>query len=78
MEGCRKPEGVIYQKTLRRLGVEAGEAVFLDDIGSNLKAAQDMGILTIKVCLCVCLLHGNTLRKSALNTDRLCVFLYRD
>ena len=49
VEGCRKPERSIYQETLRRLGVEAREAVFLDDIGSNLKTAKDLGIHTIKV-----------------------------
>ena len=49
MEGSRKPERSIYQETLRRLGVVAGEAVFLDDIGSNLKTARDLGMHTIKV-----------------------------
>ena len=49
MEGTRKPECSIYEETLKRLGVKASEAVFLDDIGSNLKAAKEMGIHTIKV-----------------------------
>ena len=56
VEGSRKPEVLIYQETLRRLGVEASGAVFLDDIGSNLKTARDMGMATIKVqyvCVCV-------------------------
>ena len=56
VEGSRKPEVSIYQETLRRLGVEASGAVFLDDIGSNLKTARDMGMATIKVqyvCVCV-------------------------
>jgi len=47
--GMRKPEEAIYQHTLRTLGVEADEAVFLDDIASNLKPASRMGISTIKV-----------------------------
>ena len=34
---------------LQTLGVEADEAVFLDDIASNLKPASRMGISTIKV-----------------------------
>ena len=35
--------------TLERLGVEPAEAVFLDDIGLNLKAAKQLGIHTILV-----------------------------
>ena len=49
VEGARKPELSIYQSTLERLGVEPSEAVFLDDIGSNLKTARELGIHTIKV-----------------------------
>jgi acyl-CoA dehydrogenase family protein 10 len=49
VEGMRKPECAIYQLALKRLGVEPREAVFLDDIGSNLKTASEMGISTIKV-----------------------------
>ena len=49
MEGVRKPEQPIYHLVLERLGVEPSEAVFLDDIGSNLKTASEMGISTIKV-----------------------------
>jgi acyl-CoA dehydrogenase family protein 10 len=49
VEGSRKPEISIYQETLRRLEVEASETVFLDDIGSNLKTARDLGMATIKV-----------------------------
>ena len=52
VEGSRKPERSIYQETLRRLGVEARETVFLDDIGSNLKTARELGVATIKVCVC--------------------------
>ena len=47
--GMRKPEEAVYRHTLRTLGVEAEEAVFLDDIASNLKPASRMGISTIKV-----------------------------
>ena len=35
--GMRKPESGIYQLTLDTLGVRAEEAVFLDDLGHNLK-----------------------------------------
>ena len=51
IEGVRKPDSAIYRLTLERLGVEPSEAVFLDDIGSNLKTAREMGIHTIKVTL---------------------------
>jgi epoxide hydrolase-like predicted phosphatase len=49
VEGLRKPDPRIYALTLERLGVSAPEAVFLDDIGSNLKPARAMGMTTIKV-----------------------------
>lgn len=47
--GVRKPEPEFYEIALERLGVEAGEAVFLDDLGVNLKPARAMGMSTIKV-----------------------------
>ena len=47
--GKRKPEPDIYTLTLDKLGVSADEAVFLDDLGHNLKAAEELGIATIKV-----------------------------
>jgi epoxide hydrolase-like predicted phosphatase len=47
--GLRKPDPRIYQLVCRELDVEPGEAVFLDDIGSNLKAARALGMTTIKV-----------------------------
>ena len=34
---------------LARLNVLASEAVFLDDLGMNLKPAREMGMATIKV-----------------------------
>jgi putative hydrolase of the HAD superfamily len=49
VEGLRKPDPRIYALTLERLGVSAPEAVFLDDIGGNLKPARAMGMTTIKV-----------------------------
>jgi putative hydrolase of the HAD superfamily len=47
--GLRKPDPRIYQHACRCLAVEARRAVFLDDIGSNLKAARALGMTTIKV-----------------------------
>jgi putative hydrolase of the HAD superfamily len=47
--GLRKPDLRIYALVLERLGVVASEAVFLDDLGVNLKPAREMGMATIKV-----------------------------
>jgi putative hydrolase of the HAD superfamily len=47
--GLRKPDPRIYELVLSRLGVEAPDAVFLDDLGINLKPARAMGMTTIKV-----------------------------
>lgn len=47
--GVRKPEEAFYVKALEIAGIEAGEAVFLDDLGINLKPAKAMGMTTIKV-----------------------------
>ncbi len=49
VEGLRKPQVAMYEAILERLGVEASEALFLDDIGANLKPARAMGMQTIKV-----------------------------
>ncbi|HTK15059.1 MAG TPA: HAD-IA family hydrolase [Acidimicrobiia bacterium] len=47
--GLRKPDPRIYELVLSKLGVDATEAVFLDDLGINLKPARAMGMTTIKV-----------------------------
>ena len=47
--GLRKPDPQIYRLVCRELGVTPPETVFLDDIGSNLKAARELGMTTIKV-----------------------------
>ncbi|MEM9656691.1 MAG: HAD-IA family hydrolase [Actinomycetota bacterium] len=47
--GVRKPEQSFYVRALEMAGVEANEAVFLDDLGINLKPAKAMGMTTIKV-----------------------------
>jgi putative hydrolase of the HAD superfamily len=48
-EGLRKPDPRIYALVIARLNVLASEAVFLDDLGINLKPARAMGMTTIKV-----------------------------
>lgn len=47
--GVRKPEAAFYRIALDLVGVAAEEAVFLDDLGVNLKTARAMGMTTIKV-----------------------------
>jgi len=47
--GIRKPDPGIYEIACREIGVEPQEAVFLDDLGINLKPARQMGMTTIKV-----------------------------
>ncbi|MGH1493421.1 MAG: HAD-IA family hydrolase [Acidimicrobiales bacterium] len=47
--GVRKPEKLFYIKALELVQVDATEAVFLDDLGINLKPAKAMGMTTIKV-----------------------------
>jgi len=47
--GFRKPDAEIYRIACRELGIEPSEAVYLDDLGINLKPARAMGMTTIKV-----------------------------
>jgi putative hydrolase of the HAD superfamily len=47
--GLRKPDPRIYRHTCEAAGISPEEAIFLDDIGSNLKAARALGMATIKV-----------------------------
>ncbi len=47
--GFRKPDPEIYRIACRQLGIEPSEAVYLDDLGINLKPARAMGMKTIKV-----------------------------
>jgi putative hydrolase of the HAD superfamily len=47
--GCRKPDPRFYEIACEELGIEPHEAVFLDDLGINLKPAKAMGMTTIKV-----------------------------
>jgi putative hydrolase of the HAD superfamily len=45
----RKPDPAIYRLVCAELGVAPDEAVFLDDLGVNLKPARALGMTTIKV-----------------------------
>ncbi|GAB7365766.1 hypothetical protein MBLNU230_g7101t1 [Neophaeotheca triangularis] len=57
--GLRKPDRPIYELAVKLLdeefrakgggGVEAGDVVFLDDIGTNLRTAKQVGMRTVKV-----------------------------
>ncbi|HEX9547229.1 MAG TPA: HAD-IA family hydrolase [Acidimicrobiales bacterium] len=47
--GVRKPDPRFYRMACDALGIEPSEAVFLDDLGINLKPAREMGMTTIKV-----------------------------
>jgi epoxide hydrolase-like predicted phosphatase len=48
-EGLRKPDPRIYELVCARLAVTPDQAVFLDDLGANLKPARALGMTTIKV-----------------------------
>ena len=47
--GLRKPDRRIYLLACESLAIEPAEAVFLDDIGRNLKIARELGMKTVKV-----------------------------
>src|SRR5438094_2643773 len=47
--GVRKPDPVIFHLACDRAGIAPAEAIFLDDIGANLKTARALGMTTIKV-----------------------------
>jgi putative hydrolase of the HAD superfamily len=47
--GLRKPDPRIYAHVCEALAITPAEAVFLDDIGRNLKTARELGMTTIKV-----------------------------
>ncbi|GLB35106.1 putative haloacid dehalogenase-like hydrolase [Lyophyllum shimeji] len=47
--GMRKPEPEFYLVACKRNGIQPHEAIFLDDIGMNLKAARGLGMETIRV-----------------------------
>ncbi|MFZ0043839.1 MAG: HAD family phosphatase [Solirubrobacteraceae bacterium] len=45
--GARKPDRLIYELTLERLGVAAGAALFIDDIEINCDAARELGMRAV-------------------------------
>jgi epoxide hydrolase-like predicted phosphatase len=47
--GMRKPNPAIFQLALARLGAAAGRTAFLDDVASNVSAAQGVGIRGVLV-----------------------------
>jgi putative hydrolase of the HAD superfamily len=47
--GTRKPDPAFYEHACALLDITPEEAVFLDDLGINLKPARAMGMRTIKV-----------------------------
>lgn len=47
--GVRKPDPRFYELACELLEIEPAEAVFLDDLGINLKPARALGMTTIKV-----------------------------
>lgn len=47
--GVRKPDPRFYELACEAVGVRPEEAVFLDDLGVNLKPARALGMHTIKV-----------------------------
>ncbi len=49
LAGIRKPEPRFYELACEALQISPAEAVFLDDLGINLKPAAAMGMRTIKV-----------------------------
>ena len=49
VEGMRKPDPRIFAIACERLGIAPSDAIFLDDIGTNLKTARGLGMTTIKV-----------------------------
>lgn len=47
--GVRKPDPRFYELACELLDIDPHEAVFLDDLGVNLKPARELGMTTIKV-----------------------------
>ncbi|KAI8143815.1 HAD-like domain-containing protein [Fennellomyces sp. T-0311] len=47
--GLRKPDPNFFLHACKVIGVEPHEAIFLDDIGMNLRAAKKLGMTTIQV-----------------------------
>ena len=46
-EGVAKPDPAIFRLTVKRLGVEPGKAVFIDDSPGHVQAARELGLRAI-------------------------------
>ncbi|AGA78882.1 HAD family hydrolase [Echinicola vietnamensis] len=47
--GCRKPDTVIYEKVLEKIGMPAEKGVFFDDTAPNLIGAEKVGLRTVHI-----------------------------
>ncbi len=45
--GMRKPEPAIFELAVRRIGLRAGDCVFIDDMAHNIVAAEQAGLVGI-------------------------------
>lgn len=45
--GARKPEAQIYELTLERIGMQAEQCVFIDDMLVNIEAARELGFVAV-------------------------------
>jgi putative hydrolase of the HAD superfamily len=45
--GMRKPERGIYELTLERLGLQAADCLFIDDVEDNCAAARELGMAAV-------------------------------
>jgi putative hydrolase of the HAD superfamily len=45
--GCRKPDREIYDLTLERMDVAAGQCIFIDDTDVNCDAARELGMAAV-------------------------------
>jgi putative hydrolase of the HAD superfamily len=46
--GMRKPDPLIYELTLERLGVDADECLFVDDVEVNCEAGRKLGMTVVR------------------------------
>ena len=46
-EGVKKPDGKIYELTLKKLGSGPDQSVFIDDKAEYINSAKDVGINTV-------------------------------
>jgi putative hydrolase of the HAD superfamily len=47
-EGIKKPNPIIYERMLKRLGVRAEEAIMIDDWQESVEGAQQVGLMGIQ------------------------------